>query len=93
MGPKYQENKIFFICQVYKHNKKFGKGWSPDSELMTGTNISALPIIKIDLLDRSFIKKDLFKVAVKFTPRVTPIGIVAKIMGASQHVLCLPVNK
>ena len=32
-----------------EHNNKFGKGWSPGSELMTGTNISTLPTLNNDL--------------------------------------------
>ena len=30
-----------------EHNNKFGKVWSPGSELMIGTNISILPTLKL----------------------------------------------
>ena len=32
-----------------EHNNKFGKVWSPSSELMTGKNSSSLPTLKIDV--------------------------------------------
>ena len=35
--------------KIDDHNNKFGKGWSPGSELMLGTNISTLTTLKIDL--------------------------------------------
>ena len=61
-----------------EHNNKFGKGWSPVSELMLGANISTLPILKIDLLDHPFIKDDIFEVNVNFPPRGTPVGITTQ---------------
>ena len=44
----------------YEHNNKFGKGWSPGSELMIGKNTYTLPTLKIDLSDNLFIKGDIF---------------------------------
>ena len=61
-----------------ENNNKFGIGWSPGSELMTGKNISTLPTSKIDLSDHLFIKYDIFEVTVDFSPINTPIGIVSK---------------
>ena len=46
--------------------------------MMTGTNISTLPTLKIDLSDHPFIKEDIFKVNVNFPPRGTHIGIVVQ---------------
>ena len=43
---------------------------------MIDLNISALPTLKIDLLDHIFIKDEIFEAIVHFTPRVTPIGII-----------------
>ena len=68
---KYCSSAIF-----YEHNNTFGKGWLPGSELMTGTNFSSLPKLKIDLSDHPFIKYDIFEVNVYFPPRVTPIFTV-----------------
>ena len=61
-----------------EHNNKFGKGWSPGSELVLGTNNSTLPTLKIDLSYHPFIKYDIFEVDVNYTPRGTPIGIVTQ---------------
>ena len=44
--------KIIKYCSSAKfdeHNNKFGKGWSPGSELILETNISIFPTLKIDL--------------------------------------------
>ena len=38
--------KYFSYENFDEHNNKFGKGWSPGSKLMIGTNISTLPILK-----------------------------------------------
>ena len=61
-----------------EHNNKFGKGWSPGSEIMIGTNISTLPTLKIDPSDHPFIKDNIFEGNFNFTPRGTPIGIITK---------------
>ena len=58
-----------------EHNNKFGKFWSPGSELMLSTNIHTLPTLKIDLSDHPFITDDTFEGTVNFPPRGTPIGI------------------
>ena len=42
--PKYCSSKKFD-----EQNNIFGKGWSPGSELILGTNTSTLPTLKIDL--------------------------------------------
>ena len=60
-----------------EHKNKFGKGWSPGSELISGTNNSTLPTFKIDNSDHPFIKDDIFEVTVNLSPRGTPIGTVA----------------
>ena len=44
-----------------EHKHKFGKGLSPGSELMTGTNVSTLPKLNIDISDHPFIKYDIFE--------------------------------
>ena len=58
-----------------EHKNKFGKGWSPGSELMLGTNISILLTLRIDLSDHPYIKYDIFEGNVNFLPRGTPVGI------------------
>ena len=60
------------------HNNKFGKLWSPCSELTLGTNTSTLPKLKIDLSDHPFIKDDIFEVNGNLPQRYTTIGIVTK---------------
>ena len=72
VGTTHKETQILFI---FEHNNKFGKGWSPGSELMLGTNTSTLPTLKIDLSDYPLIKYDIFEGIVNFPPRGTPIGI------------------
>ena len=62
----------------YEHNNKFGKCWSPGSELMLGTNNYTLPTLKIDLSDHPFIKDDIFEGIVTFPPRSNPIGITTQ---------------
>ena len=52
MNLRKQHTKRLKYCSSEKfdeHNNKFGKGWSPGSELMLGKNISTLPTLKIDL--------------------------------------------
>ena len=61
-----------------EYNNKFGKGCSPGSELMLGTNTSTLATLKIDLSDHPFIKYDIFVGIVTFRPLVTPIGITTQ---------------
>ena len=51
---------------------------SPGSELMTGTNISNLPKIKITLSDFPFVKYYKFEINVNFPPIDSPTGIVAQ---------------
>ena len=58
--------KHYSCAKFYEHNNKFGKGWSPGSELMLVTNIFTLPTLKIDLLDHPFIKDDIFEGNVNF---------------------------
>ena len=64
--------------KIDEHNNKFGKVWSPGSELMLGTNIYTLPTLKIDLSDHPFIVDDTFEGTTNFPPRVTPIGITTQ---------------
>ena len=45
----YPHTKKLKYCsseKIDERNSKFGKLWSPGSELMTGTNISTLPKFK-----------------------------------------------
>ena len=77
----YPHTKILKCCSYAKfdeHNNKYGKGWSPGSELMLGTNISTLTTLTIDLSDYPFIKYDIFEGNVNFPPRSTLIGIVTQ---------------
>ena len=55
-------NKIKYCLseKIAEHNNKFGKRWSPGSELITGANFSTLPTVKIDPSYHPFIKDDLF---------------------------------
>ena len=55
VGPTHQETQIFSSEVFDKHSNKFGKGWSPGSELMLGTNTTTLPTLKIDLSDNTLI--------------------------------------
>ena len=77
----YPHTKKLKYCsseKIYGHNNKFGKGWSPVSELIFGTHNSTLLTLKIDPSDHPFIKYDIFEVHVNLPPRGTPIGIVAQ---------------
>ena len=74
----YPHTKRLKYCLSEKfdeHNNKFVKGWSPDSILMLGTNISTLPTLKIYLSDHPFIKYDIFEGIVHITTSGTTIGI------------------
>ena len=58
----YPHTKRLKYCSsnfFHEHNNKFGRGWSPGSELMLGTNISILPTLKNYLSDQPFIKDDI----------------------------------
>ena len=66
----------FSFAKFDEHKNKFGRVWSPGSELMTGKNISTHPTLKIEPSDYPFIKYDIFEVNVNFPPIVTHIGIV-----------------
>ena len=61
-----------------EHNNKFGKVWSPGSELILGTNIYTLTKLKIYLSNHPLIKYDIFEFDVNFPPISTPIGIVTQ---------------
>ena len=76
--PHIKKLKYFSSAKFDEHNNKFGKGWSPGSELKIGKNISTLSTLKIDPSDHPFIKFDIFEVNVIFTPRGTPIVIVTQ---------------
>ena len=60
VGPPNQDTQIFSFCTSDEHNNEFGKGWWMGSELMTGPNISNLPILKTDPLYQLFIKDNIF---------------------------------
>ena len=56
----YPHTKKLKYCssgKIDEHSNKFGKGWSPGSELMLGTNISTLTTLKSDLSDRPFYQR------------------------------------
>ena len=74
--PHTKELKYFLSTKFDEHNNKFGKGWSPGSELMNDTNISTLPTLKTDLSDNPFIKYYIFEVNINFPPTGTTTGIV-----------------
>ena len=74
--PHIKKLKYFLSAKFDEHNNKFGKLWSPGSTLTTGTNISALTMLKNDLLYHSFIKYDIFEETVNFPPRDTPIIMI-----------------
>ena len=76
--PHTNKLKYFSSEKIDEHNNKFGKAWSPGSELMLGKNISTLPTLKIDLSDHLFIKYDIFEGNINFTPQGTPIGIITQ---------------
>ena len=61
-----------------ENNNKFGRGWSPGSVIILGTNTYALPKLKIYLSDNLLIKYDIFEVNANLPPRGIPIGIVAQ---------------
>ena len=65
-------------AKVDEHKNKFGKGWSPGSELMLVKNTPTSPTLKIDLSDHPFIKDDIFDANSNLPPRGTPIGIIAQ---------------
>ena len=70
--------KYCLSAEFDEHNNEFGKGWSPGSKIILGTNTSTLTTLKIDLSDHPFIKYDIFEVNVNLPPRGTPIGIVTQ---------------
>ena len=47
--PHTKKLKYFSSAKFDEHKNKFGKWWSPGYPLINGTNISALPMLKIDL--------------------------------------------
>ena len=55
--PHINKLKYCSSTKFDEHNNKFGKGWSPGSELMLGTNISTLTTLKSDLSDRPFYQR------------------------------------
>ena len=77
----YPHTKKLKYCSYAKcgeHSNKFGKEWSPGSELMLGKNISTLPTLKSELSDHTYIKYYIFIVNFNFPPRCTPICIVTQ---------------
>ena len=51
----------YFSSKSFDENKnKFGKVWSPGSDLVLGINTSTLPTLKIDPSDNPFIKYYIF---------------------------------
>ena len=47
VGPNRQELKYSLSAKFDEHNNKFGKVWSPGSELITGTTVYVLPALKL----------------------------------------------
>ena len=66
--PHNKTLKYGSSVKLDEHNNKFGKGFSPGSELLLGTNISTPPTLKIDLSDHPFIRYDIFEGNVSFPP-------------------------
>ena len=60
--PHTKKIEYFSSESFDEHNNKFCKGWSPCSELMTGTNISTLPTLNIDISDHPSTKYYIFEV-------------------------------
>ena len=73
--PHTKKLKYFSSAKFDEHKNKFGKGWSPGSELVLDANTSTLPTLKIYPSDHPFIKDDIFEVDVNFPPIGTPTGI------------------
>ena len=78
VATPHQETKILVIQNFDKHTNTFGKGWLPGSGLITGTRISTLTTLKLDLSNHPFIKDDIFEVTVNSSPRGNPIGIIVQ---------------
>ena len=60
---------------------------------MTGTHISMLTMIKIDISDNPFIKDDIFEATVFFSPRGTPVVMVFHYCENHNMSYFLPVKK
>ena len=45
--PYPEKIKYCSSAKIFKHKNKFSKVWSPGYELMTGTNITTLPTLKL----------------------------------------------
>ena len=76
--PHTKRIKYCSSGKIDEHSNKFGKRWSPGSELVLGTNTSTLPTLEIDLSDHHFIKYDIFEGHINLPPRCTHIGIVSQ---------------
>ena len=76
--PHTKKLKYYSYTKFDEHNNKFGKGSSPGYELITGTNISTLPTLKIYISNLPFITYYIFEVADNFPPRSTTIGILSQ---------------
>ena len=77
----YPHTKILKYCSsvnFYEHKNKFGKGWSPGSDIRLGTNTSTLPTLTIELSNHLFVKYYVFEVGFNFPQGGTPIGIIAQ---------------
>ena len=76
--PHTKRLKYCLSSKFDENNNRFGKCWSPGSELMLGTNTSTLPTLKTYLSYNPLIKYDIFEGIVTFPPRGTPIGITTQ---------------
>ena len=76
--PHNQRLEYCSSAEFDAHNNKFGKVWSPGSEVMLGIIISTLPTLTTELSDHPFIKYYIFEGNVNFPPRGTPICIVTQ---------------
>ena len=76
--PHTKRLKYCSYANFDEHVNKFGKGWSPVSELMLGTNISILMTLKIDLSYHPFVKYVIFGGDVNFPPRGTIVVIITQ---------------
>ena len=71
----YTKKLKYLSSEIFDEQRNKG---SSGSELITGTNVSTLPTLKIYLSYHPLIKDDIFEVNVKFPPRGNTIVIIEK---------------
>ena len=58
--PHTKKLKYCESTKFDEHKNKFGKRLSTDSEIMTGTNVSTLPTLKIDISQNTPLKEMIY---------------------------------